>query len=82
MAQVGNKHAKNVAGPWFTTASEDAAGEGCIACSVCYTAAPDFFAADESGFAYIQKQPASDDEKALCQEQLEACPVTSIGNNG
>jgi ferredoxin len=49
---------------------------------VCSTGAPDFFAADDSGYAYVHKQPTTDDEIALCQEQLEACPVTSIGNNG
>ena len=82
MAQPSSKHKLNIAGPWFCTDPEDTNGEGCIACSVCYTGAPDFFASDENGHAYIQKQPGSDDEVALCQEQLEACPVTSIGSNG
>jgi len=82
MAQPGNKHPKNVPGPWFCTHPEDATGEGCIACSVCSTGAPDFFGADENGHAFVHKQPGTDEEIALCQEQLEACPVTSIGNNG
>ena len=81
MSQAAHKHALNVAGPWFCTNPEDPAGEGCIACSVCYTGAPDFFAADENGHAYVTKQPSTDDEIALCQEQLEACPVTSIGSD-
>ena len=82
MSQPGNKHGLNVPGPWFCTNPEDANGEGCIACSVCYTGAPDFFASDENGHAYVQKQPTTEEEAALCQEQLEACPVTSIGTNG
>lgn len=82
MAQAGNKHALNIAGPWYCTNSDDATGEGCIACSVCNTGAPDFFVADENGYSYVYKQPTTPDEIALCQEQLEACPVTSIGTNG
>jgi ferredoxin len=82
MSQPGNKHPLNVPGLWYCTHPEDATGEGCIACSVCYTGAPDFFASDENGHAYVSKQPTTDEEFALCQEQLEACPVTSIGSNG
>lgn len=82
MAQPGNKHASNIAGPWFCTNPDDASGEGCIACSVCNTGAPDFFVADDNGYSYVFKQPTTPDEIALCQEQLEACPVTSIGSNG
>jgi ferredoxin len=82
MAQAGNKHPLNIAGPWYCTNSDDASGEGCIACSVCNTGAPDFFVADENGYSYVYKQPTTPDEIALCQEQLEACPVTSIGTNG
>lgn len=81
MSQSANKHSLNVAGPWYCTNPEDASGEGCIACSVCYTGASDFFASDENGHAYVIKQPTTDDEIALCQEQLEACPVTSIGSD-
>ena len=82
MAQPGNKHPSNVPGPWYCTNSDDASGEGCIACSVCNTGAPDFFVADDNGYSYVHKQPTTPDEIALCQEQLEACPVTSIGSNG
>lgn len=82
MPQSANKHPQNIAGPWYCTHADDASGEGCIACSVCYTSAPDFFKEDGNGAAFVHKQPATDDEIALCQEQLEACPVTSIGNNG
>jgi ferredoxin len=82
MAQPGNKHPQNIPGPWFCTNPDDASGEGCIACSVCYTGAPDFFVEDSNGHAYVHKQPTTEEEIALCQEQLEACPVTSIGSNG
>jgi ferredoxin len=82
MAQPGNKHPQNIEGPWYCTNSDDATGEGCIACSVCNTGAPDFFVADDNGYSYVYKQPTTPEEIALCQEQLEACPVTSIGTNG
>ena len=42
----------------------------------------DFFAEDEVRNAFIKKQPTSPDEIELCQEQLDACPVASIGNDG
>lgn len=82
MPQKNNRHEKNIAGQWYTTHPDDSTGEGCIACNVCYTGAPDFFAEDEDGFAYIKKQPSGPTEEALCQEQLDACPVGSIGKDG
>ena len=41
------KHQLNVAGKWFTTHPDDDSGEGCIACNVCYTGAPELFKDDE-----------------------------------
>lgn len=82
MANASMKHSKNVPGAWFCTDPNDDGGEGCIACNVCYTGAPDFFAEDEDGNAFVKKQPTSAEEIELCQEQLDACPVASIGNNG
>lgn len=82
MANPKMKHKLNVPGAWFCTDPDDDNGEGCIACNVCYTGAPDFFKEDEDGNAYVGKQPTTPDEIALCQEQLEACPVNSIGKNG
>ncbi len=82
MANASQKHAKNIAGPWFCTDADSDDGDGCIACNVCYSGAPEFFAEDEDGNAYVQKQPETEEEIALCQEQLEQCPVDSIGSNG
>jgi ferredoxin len=73
------KHKKNVSGAWYTTYT--GVDEGCISCNQCYTGAPDFFRGDEDGYAYVYKQPTTPEEIALCQEQLEGCPVTSIGND-
>lgn len=82
MANSSQKHEKNVAGSWYCTDPDDDNGEGCIACNVCYNGAPEFFAEDEDGNAYVKKQPQTEEEIALCQEQLEECPVNSIGNDG
>ncbi len=82
MANKEMKHESNIAGKWYTTHPDDDNGEGCIACNVCYTGAPDFFAEDEDGNAYISKQPTTPDEEEECQEQMDACPVASIGNDG
>ena len=82
MANPKLKHSKNIAGPWYCTDPDDDNGEGCIACNVCYSGAPEFFAEDEDGYAYVYKQPTTDEEKELCQEQLDACPVNSIGDDG
>ncbi len=54
MANVNAKHKDNIAGAWYCTDPDDDEGEGCIACNVCYTGAPDFFAEDEDGNAFIK----------------------------
>ena len=82
MSNKSMKHKLNIAGKWYTTDPDDDNGEGCIACNVCYTGAPEFFKEDEDGNAYVSKQPQTKDEEELCQEQLEACPVASIGKDG
>lgn len=82
MANVKNKHPKNVPGPFYCTDPDDDGGEGCIACNVCYSGAPEFYAEDDNGNAYMKKQPTTPEEIALCDEQMDACPVNSIGKNG
>lgn len=82
MANPEQRHQKNTPGKWYCTDPDDEMGEGCIACSVCYVGAPDFFAEDDDGNAYVYKQPSTPEEEDLCQEQLENCPVNSIGNDG
>ena len=76
------KHPKNVEGFFYCTDPEDDGGEGCIACNVCYTGAPEFFMEDEDGNAYVHRQPEKPEDVELCREQLEACPVASIGEDG
>lgn len=82
MSNKNMKHKLNVPGSWYCTDPNDVNGEGCIACKSCYTSAPDFFTHDDEGSAYVIKQPTTAEQIALCQDQLEACPVKSIGKNG
>jgi ferredoxin len=80
MANPEMKHKDNVEGPWYCTDPDDDSGEGCIACNVCYTGAPDIFGEDDDGNAFIKKQPEGDEEVEMATEQMDACPVSSIGN--
>jgi ferredoxin len=82
MANPKKKHEKNLAGAFYCTDPDDDGGEGCIACNVCYSGAPEFFAEDDHGNAYVKKQPTTAKEIELCQEQIDACPVNSIGKDG
>jgi ferredoxin len=82
MANPKKKHEKNLTGAFYCTDPDDDGGEGCIACNVCYSGAPEFFAEDDHGNAYVKKQPTTAKEIELCQEQIDACPVNSIGKDG
>lgn len=79
MANLKLKHPKNVPGTFFTTHPDDPNGEGCIACNVCYSSAPDFFKEDEDGNGYIYRQPVTPQEISDCVDQLDSCPVGAIG---
>ena len=54
----------------------------CIACDACVLAAPDHFAPNDDGNAYVTKQPTNEAEEAVCREAMEGCPVEAIGNDG
>jgi ferredoxin len=55
----------------------------CIDCDVCRDTAPNNFTrSDKNAYSFVYKQPETDDELALCEEALMACPVEAIGNDG
>ena len=59
-------------GKWYVT-------EECIACDACVLVAEKHFKIDDAGErAYLQKQPQTLEEEALCVEAMEACPVEAI----
>lgn len=76
MPDPNDRVAENVPGAYYVDSQ-------CIDCDVCRDTAPDNFTrSDENGYSFVYKQPETDDELALCEEALMACPVEAIGNDG
>jgi len=76
MADPADKVEENVKGPFYVDST-------CIDCDVCRSTAPDNFErSEENGYSYVYKQPETDEEKELCEEAMEACPVEAIGDDG
>ena len=76
MAEADNRLPDNVPGPFYVD-------DQCIDCGVCGETAPDNFGQNEDeGYAFVQKQPEDDEEKASCREAMEECPVEAIGDDG
>ncbi len=82
MANKDQKNAQNVAGKWYVTDENDASGQGCISCGLCFSMAPNCFKADDMGSAFVHKQPENADEEKSCQDSMESCPVSAIGSDG
>jgi ferredoxin len=76
MANKADKWEQNVPGKFYVD-------QQCIDCDLCRETATGFFArSDEGGYTYVAKQPATDEETALCMEAKEGCPVEAIGDDG
>lgn len=76
MADKDEKYSDNVAGAYYVD-------EQCIDCDLCRETAPDNFTRnDDGGHSYVYSQPKTDEEKALCEEAMEGCPVEAIGDDG
>jgi ferredoxin len=76
MADRTDKVADNVSGKYYVDNS-------CIDCDVCRETAPDNFRANEDeGYSHVFKQPANEEEEALCRDAMESCPVEAIGDDG
>jgi ferredoxin len=76
MADPNDRVPENASGTFYVDTQ-------CIDCDVCRDTAPDNFTrADGNGYSFVYKQPTSEDERALCEEALLACPVEAIGNDG
>lgn len=69
------KWPENAPGPFYVD-------EACIASDFCISAAPEHFRMDESGHAYVYRQPATPEEYQKCREALAGCPVSAIGDDG
>ncbi|MGH9903619.1 MAG: ferredoxin [Pyrinomonadaceae bacterium] len=76
MADPNDRVGENVAGQYYVDTQ-------CIDCDVCRDTAPDNFTrSDDNGYSYVYKQPVNEEESALCEEALTACPVEAIGSDG
>jgi ferredoxin len=76
MADIANRYAENVVGKFFVD-------DPCIDCDLCRETAPaNFTRSDDGGYSYVQKQPTTPEEEALCKEAMEGCPVEAIGSDG
>jgi ferredoxin len=76
MADREDKNSENISGKFYVD-------DQCIDCDLCRETAPDNFTRNEDGgYSFLYKQPESDDEKALCEEAMEGCPVEAIGDDG
>lgn len=76
MADPADKYDNNVDGEFYVD-------DQCIDCDLCRETAPENFTREEDGgFSFVYKQAENDDERALCEEAMEGCPVEAIGNDG
>ncbi|ATC63122.1 ferredoxin [Nibricoccus aquaticus] len=76
MADPNDRLTNNVAGRYYVDSS-------CVDCDQCRSHAPAFFQRDEeTGFSFVFRQPASDEEVAVVEEALDGCPTESIGSDG
>jgi ferredoxin len=76
MADIENRYPENTSGSFYVD-------DQCIDCDLCRETAPSNFTRnDDGGYSFVYKQPENDDERALCEEAMEGCPVEAIGNDG
>lgn len=76
MADLENKYEDNAGGAFYVD-------DQCIDCDLCRETAPaNFTRQEDGGYSYVFKQPENDDERALCEEAMEGCPVEAIGDDG
>ena len=73
MADPADAYPDNVRGKFYCD-------DQCIDCDLCRDTAPDnFIRNEEGGYSYVFKQPDNEEERELCLEAMEGCPVEAIG---
>lgn len=75
MASKENRVPENVRGKFYVD-------NQCIGCMRCQQDAPEIFGARADGSSFVKKQPSSEKEIKLCNEEMDFCPVNAIGNDG
>jgi ferredoxin len=73
MAIIEDRYDDNVTGLFYVDSE-------CIACDTCGSMARSFFKlTDNFDHAVVYSQPQTEEDIALCQDTLDACPVDAIG---
>ncbi len=76
MGDVSDRIGANVVGDWYTD-------DSCIDCDLCRQGATAHFRRDEeAGYSYVYHQPQTDEERLVCEDVMEGCPVDAIGRDG
>ena len=76
MPEFSYRYADNAPGKYYVD-------DNCLDCDLCRETAPTVFKRnDEGAYAYVARQPETDEERVLCEESIECCPCEAIGNDG
>ena len=76
MATFSERYPKNLPGRYYIDAD-------CTDCDLCRELAPQNIRRDdEHGYSYVYRQPVTPEEIALCEEGVEGCPTSAVGNDG
>lgn len=76
MADIDNKYEDNVSGAFYVD-------DQCIDCDLCRETAPACFTRnEEGGYSFVHTQPITDEDRDLCLEAMDGCPVEAIGDDG
>ena len=70
------RYKDNVPGAYYTD-------RNCVLCNECFEVAPGHFRMIADGdHMIVYKQPVTDQERALCAQALEGCPMDAVRDNG
>ncbi|MFV1994698.1 MAG: ferredoxin [Verrucomicrobiales bacterium] len=71
-----NRYPDNAPGTYYVT-------DDCGLCDVCLEICPTVFLKNEKGgYAFVFKQPESEEEIEVCEQAVDACPREAIGDDG
>ena len=76
MASIAKRVRQNTVGKFYVDWS-------CIYCDLCVETIPKVFQENkETGWAFVARQPNTDEELSLAMEAVDGCPTESIGCDG
>jgi ferredoxin len=54
----------------------------CLDCAACTDTAPDIFARYRDGYAYVHRQPTTEEEERRVLQAIKECPLEAIAGDG